>query len=133
MNESYCAVYNSFYVSASAIRQAGVFHPGFWNDSTLFDPLGCTNVPAEFQEMVDDHSLIVDRGNCSFYHKALVAQQVNASMLLVVYNETITSVPGLEPEDNGPPISIPVLFVSKETGEELKVKEEGRENGSRRK
>lgn len=122
VNESYCAVYNSFYVSPAAIAQAGAFHPGLWNDSALLDPFGCTDVPAEFRREVNNHSVIVDRGNCTFYRKALVAQKVNASMLLVVYNETITSVPALEPEDDGPPISIPVLFVSRETGEKLKVK-----------
>lgn len=65
----------------------------------------------------------MDRGNCTFYHKALVAQKVNASILVIVYNETMVPVePSLEPmEQDGPSITIPVILISNVTGEEIKV------------
>ncbi len=89
---------------------------------TATDPLGCEDIA----HLVPSLSLVVERGNCTFYHKALVAQQVNASLLVVIYNDTmVTSVPSLEADSDsgGQPISIPVLLVSNDTGEEIKVTE----------
>ena len=57
-----------------------------------------------------------------------MAQRVNASMLVVVYNESVvSSVPSLEMEgEDGQPISIPVLLVSNGTGKEIKVRSDSR-------
>ena len=53
-----------------------------------------------------------------------MAQKVNASLLVVVYNDTtVDSVPSLNPEDpDDPAITIPVLLVDNGSGEELKVR-----------
>lgn len=122
VNESYCAIYNPSYSSIPTRKQADVelFHPGVYLNNSFLHPLGCVDFPAK---LVANHSVIVERGNCTFYKNALAAQQLNASLLLVVYNESmVTVVPGLDPVDNGPTISIPILFVSNKTGEELKVR-----------
>lgn len=129
VNESYCAIYNPSFSSlpTRSLADEGSFHQGYYlGDPSvpLADPLGCADVPAEYRKEVVNGTLIVDRGNCTFYRKALAAQGVNASLLLVVYNETmVTDLPDLEPEGDGPLISIPVIFISNGTGEEIKVKQ----------
>lgn len=123
-NESYCAIYNPDYTSipTQSRPDASQFHEAFFlNVSTSSNPFGCEDLPPGFQKNL---SLIVERGNCTFYRKALVAQTGKASMLVVIYNATVvTSVPSLEPEGNssGPSISIPVLFVGNHAEESMKV------------
>ena len=116
---TYCAVYNPSYAPLPVGNDpsAGQFH-----EASLED-FGCTDFPAGLHE---NSSVIVDRGNCNFYDKALMAQRANASMLLVVYNESmISSVPLLVPDNNqsesDPTIVIPVLFIGSDTGEMIKV------------
>lgn len=77
------------------------------------------DLPANFQKKL---SLVAERGNCSFYDKALVAQKVNASLLLVVYDKAmVTSIPNLTSPEGDPAIDLPVLLISNTTGEEIKV------------
>ena len=115
---TYCAVYNPSYAPLPVGNDpsAGQFH-----EASLED-FGCTDFPAGLHE---NSSVIVDQGNCTVYHKALMAQRANASMLLVVvYNESVISpVPSLDPGNNksDPAIVIPVLYIGSDTGEMIKV------------
>lgn len=142
MNESFCAIYNPSYTSLPTRNQAeaGLYHPGaLLRDYNALDPLACANVTDDSMNgLLVNHSVIVERGQCDFYRKALNVQYWNASLLLVVYNDTESVVvPSLDHEDDGPPISIPVLLVSNETGEALKVRgwvregKEGAQGGCR--
>ena len=122
---SYCAVYNPSYVSLPTGNRPSPthFHRAFYPEAT--DPYGCTALPSDTSV---NQSLLLDRGNCTFYRKALLAQRANGTMLVVVYNETILdTVPSLDPENSSdsdlPAITIPVLFVSNDTGKKLKVRE----------
>lgn len=118
INQSYCAIYNPTYTSISKSKpDASKFHQVLvLKDSKSF---GCESV----SDLWSNLGVVVDRGNCTFYQKAFVAQTANASLLLVIYNETmVMTVPSLEMDEGAVlPITIPVLLVGNETGEAIKV------------
>ena len=120
VDADFCVLYNPSYapIPTASLPDATRFHAAFYPEED--DPLGCTKLPPGTPEGI---SVVFDRGNCTFYTKALEAQKVNASMVVIVYNETILdSVPSLVPGDkSSPPITIPVVFISNSSGEDLKV------------
>lgn len=123
VDESYCALFNPTYTSlpTRARPDAKDFHRAFFlKNSHQLDPFCCEDLPTSFQKEL---SVVADRGNCTFYRKALVAQRVNASLLVVVYDtDMVTLMPNLSRSvETDPSISIPVLLVSNATGEEIIV------------
>ena len=115
----FCSIYNSDATQVpvgSAPLVANKLEAVYSNE----DVFGCANLSPN--DTVVDKALIVDRGNCTFVEKALVAQSAGAHLLIVVYNESqVWTVPNLQVDKNETPVNIPVLLISNVTGENIMV------------
>ena len=126
VNHTFCAIYNPLYLSPPQQDHPTSFYTAVYpsNDDPSFDPLGCSPINSSFH--LSNISLVVGRGNCTFYRKAIVAKAADAALLVVVYNQTtVDSIPSMEPDDQDnetSSIDIPVIFIGNDSGEELKVK-----------
>jgi len=121
VNYTFCAIFNPTFVAPPTQSHPRLdnFHPAVYPSKNP-DRLGCS-APTDSDEIVANGSLVVDRGICTFYEKAAVAQTLEASMLVVVYNSTNLAIPDLESNSNKTPISIPVLIIGNDSGQQLKV------------
>lgn len=106
-----CAVFSSntsHWSGVQSMREPSDFYPAYYPADT---PTGCDDVPMGSWE---GRAVLVDRGGCPFYRKGRVAEDANASLLVVVLNEsTVDFAPSVVGNSsNSPPLSIPVLLVS---------------------
>jgi hypothetical protein len=115
----FCSIYNSdaTQVPVANAPLVGNKLEAVYSDEDIF---GCTDLSPN--DTVDGKALIVNRGNCTFVQKALVAQSAGARLVVVVYNESqVWTVPDLQVDKNETPINIPVLLISNVTGENIWV------------
>ena len=127
INYTFCAFFNPSYASPpyqSHPRLDG-FHHAVYPSENQEKRFGCSS-PIPSNVSLQDSILLVDRGSCSFYKKAWLAQKQGASLLVVIYNQTVFDLsPRLVPTDMQnvtTPISIPVLYVLNGSGEQIKVR-----------
>ncbi len=129
VTNTFCAIFNPLYI-APPIKdhlQADDFHMVVYPSSSPESRLGCSS-PIESGETLQGRALILDRGNCSFYRKALTAQSADVAMLVVVYdsdqlvNFPYFSLPERKATDLD--ITIPVLYMLQTSGQQLKVTSE---------
>lgn len=101
------------------------FHQAVYPSESPESRTGCS-YPMASSEPLQGSALILDRGNCSFYRKALTAQSADAAMLVVVYDSNqLPHFPHLFLSQKKPtdfPITIPVLYVLHDSGQQLKVR-----------
>ncbi len=115
----FCSIYNSdsTQVPVANAPVVGNKLQAVYSDEDIF---GCTDLSPTDIDV--DKALIVNRGNCTFVQKALVAQSAGARLLMVVYNESqVWTVPDLQVDKNETPVNIPVLLISNVTGENIMV------------
>lgn len=115
----FCSIYNSD-ATQIPIGNAPLMNDKLEAIYSNEDVFGCTYLLPN--DTVVDKALIVDRGNCTFVQKALVAQSAGAHLLIVVYNESqVWTVPDLQVDENETPVNMPVLLISNVTGENIMV------------
>ncbi len=117
VNYTFCAVFNPSFVKPPYQDYPNNFHRAVYPSE---NKLGCSS-PINYNSSIVKPSVILDRGGCTFYEKARASQERDASMVVVVYNSTSMAVPDLKPNASDPSISIPVLIIGNDSGQQLKV------------
>jgi len=126
VNHTFCAVFNPKYaaLSSQSYPQADTFHHVIYLNDSAESRLGCS-FPADPNPSLRDAAVVVDRGNCSFYRKALVAQEQGAAFLVVAFNRSsFNGLPHLAAADRkqtDPSILIPVFYLQHGTARLFKV------------
>ncbi|KAG0190433.1 alpha mannosidase-like protein [Apophysomyces sp. BC1034] len=92
----------------------------FLRDDRLF---GCQPYEPEDRQLIQDKVLILSRGECSFYRKAMWAQEGGARAVIFVNNEdnmnSFRALPSTESDMPTAEVTIPTLTITKEAGIDL--------------
>ena len=119
--KEFCTIYNSAYTQVP-VADTPPFNDKIEIVHSDQDIFGCTDLSSNDTHNIVDKAFVVNRGNCTFVQKALVAQSAGAHLLIVVYNESkIFTVPDLQVNETEMPVKIPVLLISNMTGENIIV------------
>ncbi|MFN8509389.1 MAG: S8 family serine peptidase [Deinococcaceae bacterium] len=76
----------------------------------------CAALP---QDSLKDKAVLIRRGGCTFYEKAINAQNAGAAAVLIYNNTSGLTGANLQPPEGEPQVSIPTVTINKTDGEAL--------------